>query len=171
MPMAFGLHYPLVMMKSPWALLAFSVLLFGCQTGSPMQASEGGSFMSLWNTYARCQAESDLEQLKHEALVLKTAASRSVTPDSFIIPLPGKIQRLVTAPSARFAVDVKAMAASCSLRAGQVAMQIGKSDEARSFLESVLEYRQADYAYYSTQAKSILSELDNPAVKVSLRIP
>jgi hypothetical protein len=126
--------------------------------------------MSLWNTYALCQGESDLEQLSQHALMLKKAASHTVSQNSFIIPLPGQIQRLVTTPSSRFAVDVKAMAASCSLRAGQVAMQKGKDDLARSLFQSVLEYHHLDYAYYSMQAKMMLSELDNPAVRVSLHV-
>ncbi|HJT21709.1 MAG TPA: hypothetical protein VJ746_14630 [Nitrospira sp.] len=126
--------------------------------------------MSLWNTYALCQGESDLEQLSQHALMLKKAASHAAPQDSFVIPLPGQIQRLVTTPSSRFAVDVKAMAASCSLRAAQLAMQRGKDDVARSLLESVLEYHHSDYAYYSTQARSMLSELDNPAIRVSFRV-
>ena len=128
--------------------------------------------MSLWNTYAHCHAETDLEQLKHDALILSEAANGSQPGESFVIPLPGKIERLVTTPSARLAVDVKAMAASCSLRAGQAAVNMGKIDVARSLLESILaNHPEADYAYYSMQAKSMLSELDSRAVKVSLRTP
>lgn len=156
------------MKKFPLAILSLSLLMLGCQTGGPMKA-DSGSFMSLWNTYARCQSESDLDNLKQDTSVLKTAANRSVSQDGFVLPLPGKIQKLVTTPSARLAVDVKAMAASCSLKAGQTALQLGNTEAARSFLESVLEYRQPDYAYYSTLARSILSEIDNPLVRVSLQ--
>src|SRR5262245_10712887 len=113
--MAYALHYGSDMRKSALTILSLSILLLGCQTGSPLKGSDNGSFMSLWNTYAHCQSGSDLEQLRQDASVLKTAANRSVTQDGFVIPLPGQIQKLVTAPSARLAVDVKAMAASCSL--------------------------------------------------------
>jgi hypothetical protein len=157
-------------MKFLGCILSISFFMAGCQAMGTLKPSEGGSFMSLWNTYALCQGESDLQQLSQHALMLKNAAGHTVPQDSFVIPLPGQIQRLVTTPSSRFAVDVKAMAASCSIRAAQVAMQRGRDDVARSLLESVLEYHHSDYAYYSTQAKSMLSELDNPAVRVSLRV-
>jgi len=149
-----------------------TLVMSGCQTGGPLKVSDNGSFMGLWNTYAHCQNETDLEQLKHHASILKTAADKSASADSFVIPLPGKIERLVTAPSARLAVDVKAMAASCSLRAGQAAVHEGKIDVARTFLEGILQYHpESEYAYYSAQAKTILSELNTPFVKVSLQVP
>ena len=151
--------------------VGFIPLLFGCQTGNAVKPDSGG-FMNLWNTYAHCHAETDLEQLKHDASVLSAAANQSLSAETFVIPLPGQIERLVTTPSARLAVDVKAMAASCSLRAGQAAVNMGKIDIARSLLQSILDYHpEADYAYYSMQAKSMLLELDSAAVKVSLRIP
>lgn len=153
-------------------LLGFSLFMLGCQTGGPLKEAESGSFSSLWRTYGHCHSESNLEQLNQDASILRAAANRSVSQDGFVIPLPGKIQRLVSAPSARLAVDVKAMAASCTIRAGQTAAKLGKVDVARSLLESVFEYHpQSDYAYYSSQAKSMLLELDNPAVTVSLRMP
>jgi hypothetical protein len=168
--MALGLQLTSGMKFSLLTVSCFSLLVVGCQTSTPMKVSDGGSFMSLWNTYAHCQSETNLDELSQDATVLRKAASRSVTMDSFVLPLPGNIQRLVTTPSARLAVDVKAMSASCALRAGQTAIQVGKTEVARSLLESVLEYNQPDYVYYSVQAKTMLSEIDNPAVKVSLRI-
>jgi hypothetical protein len=161
------------MKKSLWILLGLSLLTLGCQTGSPLKEGESTSFSALWRTYGHCHAETDLEELRRDASVLQAAANRSVSPDGFVIPLPGKIERLVSTPSARLAVDVKAMAASCSLRAGQTAARVGKVDVARSLLESIFEYHpQSDYAYYSAQAKSMLLELDPPSnITVSLRIP
>ncbi len=127
--------------------------------------------MSLWNTYAHCQSATDLEELKKDADLLTSAATRSLPQAGFVVPLPGKIERLVTTPSARFAVDVKAMAASCSLKAGQVAVGAQKIDVARMLLASVLGYQEPDYAFYSSQARSILSSLDSPVVQVSFRLP
>jgi hypothetical protein len=161
------------MKKLSWVLIGLSLLTLGCQTGTPLKDGENGSFSTLWRTYGHCHAETDLDQLEQDASILRAAANRSISQDGFVIPLPEKIGRLVSTPSARLAVDVKAMAASCSLRAGQTAAKVGKLDVARSLLESILEYHpQADYAYYSAQAKSVLLELDAPSsITVSLRIP
>ncbi len=151
-------------------LVGLSLLILGCQTGQPkVVTGDHGSFMGLWNTYAHCQASTELDQLKHDAVILTTAATKSAVPAGFVMPLPGKIERLVTVPSARLAVDVKAMAASCSLKAGQAAVGLQKFDIARPLLESVVGFHESDYAYYSVQAKSILASLDNPVVQVSLK--
>jgi len=128
--------------------------------------------MNLWNTYAHCQNAADVEDLKQDASVLATAANRTISHDAFVLPLPGKIERLVTTPSARLAVDVKAMAAACSLRAGQVAIDARKFDLARPLLESIFGYHpQSEYVYYSAQAKSLLTSLDSDVVRVSLQRP
>ncbi|WP_155970489.1 hypothetical protein [Nitrospira japonica] len=158
------------MKKAFLILLGLSVLtLTGCQTQNHVKDGEGTSFSALWKTYSHCNTGDTLDQMSHDAQILRTAASHSRSLDGFVIPLPIKIERLVSAPSARLAVDVKAMAASCSLRAGQAAAQVGHIEMARSLFESVLEYRpQAEYAYYSLQAKAALLNLDNPAITVSL---
>jgi len=85
-----------------------------------------------------------------------------------VLPLPGKLERLVTAPSARLAVDVQAMSAACSLRAGQAAVEARRYDVAKELLKSILDYHpESDYAFYSVQAKAILSEIDAETVQVS----
>jgi len=124
--------------------------------------------MSLWSTYTHCQSSTDLEQLHHDASVLREAAQRSLDRDAFVLPLPGKLDRFVATPSARLAVDVKAMSAACSLLAGQAAIEAQQLDIARELLHSILAYHpQSDYAFYSTQAKAILSELDPTSFQVS----
>lgn len=158
-------------MKSTLPILVGLSLLtmLGCQSSNLAREGDNSSFSALWQTYSRCNSGGSIDQLNRDALTLRTAAKRSNPQDGFVIPLPVNLERLVSAPSARLAVDVKAMAASCSLRAGQAAAQIGQIEVARSLFESVLEYRpQADYAYYSLQAKAGLLNLDNPAIAVSL---
>lgn len=170
--MACRLQPSLDMKKSSWIVLGFSFLIMGCQAAGPVREMESGSFSALWRTYSHCHAETKLEELNQDASVLRAAANHSGSQDGFVIPLPSKLQRLVTMPSTRLAVDVKAMAASCTLRAGQTAAKMGKVDVARSLLESVLEYHpQSEYAFYSMQAKTMLLELDNPAITVSFRTP
>lgn len=160
------------MRKAFLIVLSLSILtIVGCQTPNHTKDGENGSFSSLWQTYSRCNGGGTVDELNRDALILRNAANRSISQDGFVLPLPIKIERFVSVPSTRLAVDVKAMAASCSLRAGQAAVQTGQIEVARTLFESVLEYRpQAEYAYYSLQAKAALLNLDNPAITVSLHL-
>ena len=144
------------------------------QTSQPVQAAaiENGSFMSLWRTYSHCQATSEIGQLREDALTLTNAANRSVTHEGFVLPLPGKLEQFVSTPAARFAVDVKAMAAACSLRAGSAAVEAGKLDIAKDLLQTILRYQpQSEYAYYTLQAKALLSKLETSLIAVTLNLP
>ena len=144
------------------------------QTGQVVQAAtiENGSFMSLWNTYSHCQATTDLDQLRENALTLANAADRSLTQEGFVLPLPDKLEQFVSTPAARFAVDVKAMAAACSLRAGSAAVEAGKLSLAKDLLQTVLSYQpHSEYAYYTLQAKALLSKLEMNIFEVTLNLP
>jgi hypothetical protein len=155
-------------------VMSILVAVAGFLTVQPVQAAsiDNGSFMSLWSTYSHCQATTDIDQLREDALTLTKAANRSLTQESFILPLPDKLERFVSTPSARFAVDVKAMAAACSLRAGSAAVEAGKLDIAKDLLQTVLSHEpQSDYAYYALQAKALLSEIETNVVEVTLNIP
>lgn len=150
------------------------VSMAGFQTGQPVQAAaiDNGSFMSLWSTYSHCQATTDIDQLSEDALTLTNAANRSRTQESFVLPLPGKLEQFVSTPAARFAVDVNAMAAACSLRAGSAAVEAGKVDLAKDLLQTVMSYQpQSEYAYYALQAKALLSELATNVIEVTLNLP
>ena len=64
------------------------------------------------------------------------------------------------------------MAAACSLRAGSAAVEAGKIDVAKDLLRNVLNYQpQAEYAYYTLQAKTLLSELETYLVEITLNLP
>ena len=155
-------------------LVTILVSVAGFQTGQPVQAAaiDNGSFMSLWNTYSHCQATTDIDQLREAAMTLTRAANRSLTQEAFVLPLPSKLEQFVSTPAARFAVDVKAMAAACSLRAGSAAMEAGKLDVAKELLQTILSYQpQSEYAYYTLQAKALLSELETDAIEVTLNLP
>ena len=155
-------------------LVGILVSAAGLLSGQPVQAAtiDNGSFMSLWTTYSQCQAATDINQLREAALTLTNAANRSLTQESFVLPLPGKLEQFVSAPAARFAVDVKAMAAACSLRAGSAAVVAGKIDVAKDLLKTILNYQpQSEYAYYALQAKALLSELETNTVQITLHIP
>ncbi|MGH7180706.1 MAG: hypothetical protein ACREJN_01870 [Nitrospiraceae bacterium] len=149
------------------------ISLAGFQLDQPVQAAaiDNGSFMSLWTTYSQCQATSDFAQLRENAETLTKAANRSLTGEGFVLPLPNKLEELVSIPAARFAVDLKAMAAACSLRAGFAAVEAGKFDVAKDLLHPILSYQpQSEYSYYSLQAKSLLSELEPSVIEITLNL-
>jgi len=155
-------------------LVSILISVAGFQTGQPVQAAaiDNGSFMSLWNTYSHCQTTTDIDQLSEAALTLTNAANRSLTQEGFVLPLPGNLEKFVSTPAARFAVDVKAMAAACSLRAGSAAVVAGKLDVAKDLLQTILNYQpQSEYAYYTLQAKALLSELKTNLLEVTLNLP
>ena len=154
-------------------VVSILVSVAGFQTGQTAQAAaiDNGSFMSLWSIYSHCQATSDFAQLREDALTLTKAANHSLTEEGFILPLPNKLEEYVSTPAARFAVDVKAMAAACSLRAGFAAVEAGKLDDAKDLLRPILSYQpQSEYSYYSLQAKSLLSDLEPSAIEVTLNL-
>ena len=162
------------MKNLPLILVSILVSVAGFQTGQPVQAAaiDNGSFMSLWSTYSHCQAATDIDQLRENALTLTQAANRSLSQEAFVLPLPAKFEEFVSTPAPRFSVDVKAMAAACSLRAGSAAVEAGKLDVAKDLLQSVLSYQpQSEYAYYTLQAKALLSELETKVFEVTLNIP
>ena len=155
-------------------LVSILVSVAGFQAGQPVQAAtiDNGRFMSLWSTYSHCQATTDIDQLRENALTLTNAANRSLTQEAFVLPLPSKLEKFVSPPAARFSVDVKAMAAACALRAGSAAVEAGKVDLAKDLLQAVLNYYpQSEYAYYTLQAKTLLSELETNIVQVTLNLP
>ena len=155
-------------------LVSILISVAGCQTGQPVKtaAIDNESFMSLWSIYSHCQTTSDIDQLRETALTLTNAANRSLTQEAFVLPLPGKLEKFVSTPAARFAVDVKAMAAACSLRASSAAVEAGKLDVAKNLLRTVLSYQpQSEYAYYTLQAKTLLSELETNIVEVTFNLP
>ena len=142
-------------------LVGLLVSIAGCQTGQTVQTSENGNFMNLWSSYSRCQTTTNIDELRANAETLTLAANRSLSHEAFILPLPSDLQQFMSTPAARSAVDVKAMAAACALRAGSTAIEIGKPDVAKELLQTILNYQsQPEYAYYVLQAKTLLSELE-----------
>lgn len=121
---------------------------------------DNGRFMDLWHTYSRCQASDDIVKLHHESSRLSQAARSRFQSDGFALPLPEKIERLVALPPTRLAVDVNAMAMACTLRAAQVAQQIGRNDIAQEMFEAVLSNGDdPTYEYYRIRARSGLAEV------------
>jgi hypothetical protein len=162
-------------MKTPAVMVMCMLMsLVGCQTSQPMKAGvmDNAGFMDLWKTYSHCQASSDIDGLRSDVVILAHAANDALAHESFVLPLPKKLEQLVSQPTTRFAVDVKAMAAACSIRAGQLALDAGHFDLAKDLFKTVLAHSQAeDYRYYSSQAQVLLAELEARFVQVSQRLP
>ncbi len=152
-----------------WGLTIVLALVTGCQTTPAKQAGiDNTGFMSLWNTYSRCRVSSDVSEATRDAHLLAHAAQPRYSHDGFVLPLPAKLQQLVTNPQSRFAVDVRAMASACSLHAGQLALDQGHPDLARHLLTTVIALHEGDESsYYRVQANGLLLELER-GVDVSL---
>jgi hypothetical protein len=135
----------------------------GCQTGSPTPSTglDNTGFMSLWQTYSHCRLSSDVSEAQYDMLRLTEASRRKYGNDGFVLPLPNKLNHLVSNPTNRFAVDVRAMASACSLHAGQLALDNGELDLAKDLIQTVVTlHPQEESSYYLTQAKTILNGLD-----------
>lgn len=155
-------------------LVSILIALTGVHNAQPAHAAtiDNGSFMSLWKSYSHCQVTTDIDLLREDALTLINAVNHSLTEESFVLPLPGTLEQFVSTPAARFAVDLKAMAAACSLRAGSAALEARKLDVAKDFLQTILSYQpQSEYAYYALQANALLSELEASVIEVTLNLP
>jgi len=159
--------------KLVFGLAGIVLLASGCQSASATKTVglDNPGFMTLWDTYSHCRVSSDLSLVGNDLKMLTDASQVRNGNDGFVLPLPGKLQRLVTDPTSRFAVDVRAMASACSLHAGQLALESGRRDVARELFETVFTlYPHEESSYYRIQAKALLAELDR-GIDVSLKTP
>ena len=142
-------------------LLGAIVLASGCTTGPSPQLTElkNNGFMSLWNAYADCKSTSDLAQATSDLTHLRSASQLAEENGEFILPLPTHLERLVSNPTSRVAVDVEAMAAACALHTGELALQQGQNDIARDLLVSVIKLHKKEGSYYVLKAKTLLAKL------------
>jgi hypothetical protein len=150
------------------------VMLFasGCQTvpsPTPVVLDNTG-FMSLWETYNNCRISSDLSQASSDMNRLAVAAKLHDNNDGFVLPLPSELERLVSQPTSRLAVDVQAMNAACSLHTGQLALNQGQTDVARDAFSSVVTLHKEQSSYYVLQAKKFLTEMER-GIDISLKTP
>lgn len=155
-------------------LVGVLLVASGCQTVPPGKASglDNSGFMTLWETYTHCKSTVDLHATRVDMSTLTEAALMNHRYNGFVLPMPVKLERLVTTPATRLSVDVRAMAASCSLHAGQVALGYGRVDLAREAFAEVLTLHaeEGTSSFYLAQAKNFLAEIEN-GVQVSLKTP
>lgn len=156
-------------------LIGGMFLLAGCQTNLAPKPTEldNPRFMSLWETYSACRSASDLHQASSGMHRLSEAAvlvSKDEGQNGFVLPLPSQLERLVSTPPSRLAVDVQAMTAACSLHTGELALHEGSVGLARDAFSSVLTLGEGVSPYYIRQAKRFLTELEQGvAVLANLR--
>ena len=138
------------------------VFVAGCTSGPSTQVTESrnSGFMSLWNTYADCKSTSDLEQAVSDLEQLRSANGQEpVAHEGFVLPLPTRLERLVSNPASRVAVDVEAMISACALHAGELALDQGDINIARDFFVSVITLHKEENSYYVLKAKTLLGKL------------
>ena len=144
-----------------FGLLGVLFLASGCQTNpSKPTGLDNTRFMSLWETYGSCKTSSDLNQATLHLERLSAAVQLREGNEGFVLPLPTQLESLVTNQPRRFAVDVPAMAAACSLHTGQLALQEGRTDLARDVFASVIALREKVSSYYVLQATAFLTQLE-----------
>lgn len=156
-----------------WFLALCMVFTVGCQSTRPGSQSvlDNATFMDLWKVYRHCQSLTDLDLMKADSTVLSSARNHSEPGPHFLLPLPDKLERLVSRPSVRLAVDVNAMAAACTLRTGQLAFEAEQLDLANEMFHAVVDnYPHPDYSYYTVQARTALHEIEN-GLQVTLTLP
>ncbi|MCC6140880.1 MAG: hypothetical protein IT389_09740 [Nitrospira sp.] len=167
-------------MKQPFSnlsissLLCMALVISGCQTGTSLKTAglDNPGFMTILETYTHCTSTSDIGETQQDMGTLSMATQANESHDGFVLPMPQQIERFVSTPANRLAVDIHAMAASCSLHAGQVAFSSGRIDLARAALTKIvtLHKENQEPTYYLAQAHKLLAEMDN-GVQISLRTP
>ena len=153
----------MVMRFARWFLCSIGLLcaIYGCQHMPPPHAQNTtinqSSFMDLWKVYTHCQTSHDPEAILVDAMRLNQA-SRIHQPDLPSLLRP--VKPFVSDPPTRLAVDPKAMAAACTLRAGQAATAIGWNDLAITLYQSLLRGSpDSRENYYAKQAHEGLAEV------------
>ena len=145
------------------AILVASLAAVGCQSGPPSTSVryDNVRFMDVWTTYTHCLSSTEVQSSLLDSNKLQTMSQNQVSRSSQDTFLPRQFKNLVASPSSRLAVDVHAMAASCSLYTGTLAQSVGEHDLARNQFRQILDSPvQADYSYYAAQAQNRLSYLE-----------
>lgn len=144
-------------------LLLAALTAVGCQSNPAVTSVryDNVRFMDVWSTYTHCLSAEDSQVALQDSTKLRVVSRAQTTRSTLDTILPTSLKNMVSQPSSRLAVDVNAMAASCSLHAGNLAMSAGELDVARSQFREVLQgHAESDYAYYTAQARERLTQLE-----------
>ncbi len=144
-------------------ILLLGLTTVGCQSNPTITSVryDNVRFMDVWSTYTHCLSTEETQAALLDANKLREVSHAQVPSSPLDSLLPTKLRSMVSQPASRLAVDVRAMAASCSLRAGDLAMSAGESDLAMDQFRNLLRsHAESDYSYYIAQAKERLSRLE-----------
>lgn len=147
-----------------WQAYLAAVLLGGCQTiqaiDHTMVTSES-AFVNMWTHYVHCRSSTDVDQIWQDAQQLNRTVRLMTQAAHRAQLLPDTIEQMMAEPPPRLAVDPRAMAAACTLLAGQAAQQAGHARFALELFSLVLSnFAQPRYAYYRTQAHIGLDQIE-----------
>ena len=146
-----------------FAVVVISLAAVGCQS-SPINTSvryDNVRFMDVWSTYTQCLSSGDTQSAALYSAKLHDVSQRQANQSPWENFLPAQLKNVIAQPSSRLAVDVHAMAASCSLHTGTLALTAGEHDLARNQFTQILNsHTQSDYSYYAAQARERLSHLE-----------
>ena len=146
-----------------FALMVLSVAEISCLSG-PAGTSvryDNVQFMDLCGTYTRCVSTEDIASAALDSARLQAVSEDQVTKSPVEEFFPAPFKHVIAQPSSRLAVDVHAMAASCNLHTGILALSFQEHDLARKqFMQILNSPTQSEYSYYATQALTGLSHLE-----------
>jgi hypothetical protein len=148
------------MKRSHTAILIILPFVAACQwltpPGASVRTAEQATFMDLWRVYDHCRSAQDPETVLLDALVLQRAVNERSRLD--VPRLLRPLRKFMDPTPVRLSADPHAMAASCTLRSAEVAMERGWSDLAMQIYTAMIPaYQAKEYAYYLQQARSGLT--------------
>jgi len=153
-----------------WHVYVAATLLSGCQAIQPLdetRASKDAVFVNSWKQYTHCQSSPDVTQKWQDAQQLNRTVSLMDQAARATRLLPDLIEQTLADPPPRFAVDPKAMAAACTLLAGQAAQDAGHSGFAKEMFSFVVaNFAQPRYVYYREQAQLGLDRIEEAIEQV-----
>ncbi len=142
--------------------LLLALATVGCQS-SPVTTPvryDNVRFMDVWSTYTHCLSSEETQAALLDANKLRAVSLAQLPRSPLDNLLPTKLKSMVSQPASRLAVDVRAMAASCSIHAGELAMSAGDAELAMDQFRDVLHsHADSDYSYYTAQARERLAHL------------
>jgi hypothetical protein len=114
-------------------------------------------FMELWRLYTHCRTSDDALSVVRDAVELSQAAETAPTR---LPALLKPMEQYVTPAPNRLAADPRAMAAACTLVAGDAAARMGWNDLAMALYRDLLtRASENEYSYYAAEARNRLKGL------------
>lgn len=163
--------------KVALGLLCMTLLLDGRQASRPSSTSEVSdheTFMNLRRIYNHCRSNTEPDAMLTDSRRLSRAVGNLTIGEPVPLFLPEPIQHLISNPPSGLAVDLKAMAAACTLYTGEAARSAGRNRTASEQFRSVIfTHSQAEYPYYVDQARLALAQMENeirPARELSEQV-